>query len=40
MIPTMETSMVKIKSEGSLDKLKCIIVVRGSLKDTSKTLGQ
>ncbi len=29
VIPTMETNKVKIKSDGSLDKLKCRIVVRG-----------
>jgi hypothetical protein len=31
VIPTMET---KIKSDGSLDKLKCRIVARGDLQDT------
>ena len=35
MIPTMETNKVKIKSDGSLDKLKCRIVVRGDLQDTA-----
>ena len=34
VIPTMETNKVKIKSDGSLDKLKCRIVVRGDLQDT------
>jgi hypothetical protein len=29
VIPIMETNKVKIKSDGSLDKLKCRIVVRG-----------
>ncbi len=32
VIPTMETNIVKIKSDGSLDKLKCRIVVRGDCK--------
>jgi hypothetical protein len=37
MIPTMETNKVKIRSDGSLDKLKCRIriVVRGDLQDTA-----
>jgi hypothetical protein len=35
VIPTMETNKVKIKSDGSLDKLKCRIVVRGDLQDTA-----
>jgi hypothetical protein len=34
VIPTMETNKVKIISDGSLDKLKCRIVVRGDLQDT------
>ncbi len=34
VIPTMETNKVKIKSDGSLEKLKCRIVVRGDLQDT------
>jgi hypothetical protein len=34
VIPTMETNKVKIKSDGSLNKLKCRIVVRGDLQDT------
>ncbi len=34
VIPTMETNKFKIKSDGSLDKLKCRIVVRGDLQDT------
>jgi hypothetical protein len=34
VIPTMETNKVKIKSYGSLYKLKCRIVVRGDLQDT------
>jgi hypothetical protein len=34
VIPTMETNKVKIKSDGSLDKLKCRIVVTGDLQDT------
>ncbi len=34
MIPTMETNKVKIKSDGSLDKLKCSIVVTGDLQGT------
>jgi hypothetical protein len=34
VIPTMETNKVKIKSDGSLDKLKCRFVVRGDLQDT------
>jgi hypothetical protein len=32
---TMETNKAKIKSDGSLDKLKCRIVVRGDLQDTA-----
>jgi hypothetical protein len=35
LIPTMETNKVKIKSDGSLGKLKCRIVVRGDLQDTA-----
>jgi hypothetical protein len=35
VIPTMETNKVKIKSDGSLDKLKCRIVVRDDLQDTA-----
>jgi hypothetical protein len=35
MIPTMETNKVRIKSDGSLDKLKCSIVVRGDLQDVA-----
>jgi hypothetical protein len=35
VIPTMETIKVKIKSDGSLDKLKCRIAVRGDLQDTA-----
>jgi hypothetical protein len=35
VIPTMDTNKVKIKSDGSLDKLKCRIVVRGDLQDTA-----
>ncbi len=35
VIPTMETNKVKIKSDGSLDKLKCRIVARGDLQDTA-----
>jgi hypothetical protein len=35
VIPTMESIKVKIKSDGSLDKLKCRIVVRGDLHDTA-----
>ncbi len=35
VIPTMETNKVKMKSEGSLVKLKCRIVVRGDLQDTA-----
>jgi len=34
-IPTMETNKVKIKSDGSLDKLKCRIAVRGDLQGTA-----
>ncbi len=34
VIPTMETNKVKIKSDGSLDKLKYRIVVRADLQDT------
>jgi hypothetical protein len=34
VIPIMETNKVKIKSDGSLGKLKCRIVVRGDLQDT------
>ncbi len=35
MIPTMETNKVKIKSDGSLDTLKCRILVRGGLHDAA-----
>jgi hypothetical protein len=35
VIPTMETNKVKIKSDGSLNKLKCKVVVRGGLRDTA-----
>jgi hypothetical protein len=35
VISTLETNKVKIKSDGSLDKLKCRIVVRGHLQDTT-----
>jgi hypothetical protein len=34
VIPTMETNKVIVKSDGSLDKLKCRIAVRGDLQDT------
>ncbi len=34
VIPTMKTNKVKIKIDGSLDKLKYRIVVRGDLQDT------
>ena len=33
IVPTMETNKVKLKSDGSLDKLKCRIVVRGDLQE-------
>ncbi len=33
VVPTMETNKVKLKSDGSLDKLKCRIVVRGDLQN-------
>ncbi len=35
VIPTMETNNVKIKSDKTLDKLKCRIVVRGDLQVTA-----
>jgi hypothetical protein len=35
VIPTMETNKFKIKSDGSLDKLKCRIMVRGDMQDTA-----
>jgi hypothetical protein len=31
--PVMDTFKVKVKSDGSLDKLKCRLVVRGDLQD-------
>jgi hypothetical protein len=34
-MPTMETKKVKIKSDGSLDKLKCRIVMKGDLQDSA-----
>jgi len=33
IVPTMETNKVKLKSDGSLDKLKCRIVVCGDLQE-------
>jgi hypothetical protein len=33
----METFKVKVKSDGSLDKLKCRLVVRGDLQDKNIT---
>ncbi len=35
MISPMETNKVKIKSDGSIDKLKCRIVVSSDLQDTA-----
>jgi hypothetical protein len=35
--PVMETFKVKVKSDGSLDKLKCRLVVRGDLQDKNIT---
>ncbi len=35
LIPTMETTKIKIKIDGSLDKLKYSIAVRGDLQDTA-----
>jgi hypothetical protein len=35
VIPTMETNKVKIKCDGSLDKLKCRIVVSSDLQVTA-----
>ena len=35
--PVMETFKVKVKSDGSLDKLKMLLVVRGDLQDKNIT---